>query len=148
MIYYNSVTTSMTASSKIYSLFGVLLLVICAGGAGIAHAATPLTITTVENIGFSAPSTTLTITVGSLADKLVIATSSVAVTLSSSTGGSFILLSPSYDLSVATSSGGGVVNISCSLGEESAALSQTTGSTIYTITTAGTTCADSAPHPS
>lgn len=111
---------------------------------GVAHAA-PLNFATAENASLLSPTTTLTIATGSAADALKATTSSVIATLSSSTGGSFTLLSPSYDLAVATSSGGGTVNISCSSGIESAVISQTSGSTAYTITTAGTTCASSAP---
>jgi hypothetical protein len=71
---------------------------------------------------------------------------SVAVTLSTS-GDTFILLSPSYDLSVATSSGGvGTAAISCSGAIESAVLSQSTGMTVYTITPADTSnCATASP---
>jgi hypothetical protein len=66
--------------------------------------------------------------------------------LSSMPGGSFTLLSPSYDFSVATSSGGGTATISCSSGIETAVLSQGSGSTVYTITPTTHNCADaSAP---
>jgi hypothetical protein len=67
------------------------------------------------------------------------------VTLSQTTGGSFTILSPSYDLSVATSSGGGIVSVSCGNGIETAIISQSTGSTVYTVTPGGTNCANASP---
>jgi hypothetical protein len=109
-----------------------------------AHAA-PLNFATAESVTLSSPATTLTIATGSLADVLQINATSVLVTLSQATGGSFIILSPSYDLAVATSSGGGSAILSCSGGIETAILSQSTGSTIYTVTPAGTNCASASP---
>jgi hypothetical protein len=109
-----------------------------------AHAA-PLNFATAESVTLSSPATTLTIATGSVADVLQINATSVVVTLSQTTGGSFIVLSPSYDLSVATSSGGGSVAISCSGGIETATLSQSTGSTVYTVTPSGTNCASASP---
>lgn len=109
-------------------------------GGSVVYAA-PLNFSTAENISLTSPATTLTIATGSVADALKVTTSSVVVTLSSSTGGIFTLLSSSYDLTVATSSSGGTPSISCSAGVDNIAISQVTGSTIYTITTAGTNCA-------
>ena len=132
--------------SYLNRFFITLVLGLLAVAMFIAHAhAAPLNFATAENASLLSPTTTLTIATNSAADALKVTTSSILATLSSSTGGSFTLLSPSYDLTVATSSGGGTVTISCSSGVESAVISQTSGSTVYTITTAGTTCASSAP---
>jgi hypothetical protein len=116
----------------------------CLFSIAIAHAA-PLTFATAESVTLSSPATTLTIATGSLADALQINATSVLVTLSQTTGGSFIILSPSYDLAVATSSGGGSATLSCSGGIETATLSQSTGSTVYTVTPSGTNCASASP---
>src|ERR1035441_7508182 len=121
--------------------FGGLL---CLFSIATAHAA-PLNFATAESVTLSSPATTLTIATGSLADVLQINATSVLVTLSQTTGGDFIILSPSYDLSVATSSGGGSVTISCSGGIETATLSQSTGSTVYTVTPSTTNCANASP---
>lgn len=111
---------------------------------GVAHAS-PLNYATAEFISLTSPATTLTIATGSAADVLQVNAASVVVTLSSSTGGTFTLVSPAYDLAVATSSGGGTATASCTQGVASATISQITGSTLYTITASGTTCANSAP---
>jgi hypothetical protein len=99
------------------------------------NAATALTLTS--------PATTLTVTAGSLADVLQVNAGSVAVTLSNSTGGAFTILSPAYDLAVATSSGGGTVSTSCTLGVASTSITQASGATVYTLTPSGSTCAAS-----
>jgi len=61
-----------------------------------AHAA-PLTFTTAGTISLTSPSTTLTVATGSVADSLLVNATSVAVSLSNTTGGSFTLLSPSIN---------------------------------------------------
>jgi len=129
-------------------IFSTLLGIIgIAFGAHIVFAA-PLNFATAESISIVSPATTLTIATGSAADVLQVNATSVAVTLSSSTGGTFTLISPSYDLSVATSSGGGTVATSCSTqGVVSTTISQSTGSTVYTITPGGTTCSGSVGLP-
>jgi hypothetical protein len=114
-------------------------------GIASAHAA-PLNFATAEFIALSSPQTTLTIATGSFADSLDAYATSVLITLSNTTGGTFTLFSPSYDLSVATSSGGGSAAVSCNGGVESAVLSQSTGMAAYTITLTTNECASaSAP---
>ena len=107
--------------------------------------AAPLNFPTAESVTLSSPTTTLTIATGSVADVPQVNATSVSVTLSQTTGGTFIMLSPSYDLSVATSSGGGSVAISCNSGIETATLAQSVGSTVYTVTPSGTNCASASP---
>jgi len=128
-------------------LWGSFLFLIALSGGAVPHAyAAPLNFSTAESITLSSPPTTLTIATSSVADALTANATSVLVTLSQTTGGSFALLSPSYDLSVATSSGGGSAIVSCSGGIETATLSQTTGSTVYTVTPTTQNCASaSAP---
>ncbi len=124
------------------ALFGAIALFLFTPPSRAAQ----LNFATAEGVSLLSPTTTLTVATGSVADALEVTTSSVLVTLSSSTGASFTLLSPSYDLTVATSSTGGAATVSCSSGIESAVISQVPGSTIYTITTAGTNCSSaSAP---
>src|ERR1039457_7606541 len=128
-------------------LWGAFFLIALSGGAIFHASAAQLNFSTAESITLSSYPTTLTIATNSAADALTVNATSVLVTLSQTTGGSFTLLSPSYDLSVATSSAGGIANVSCSGGIETATLSQTTGSTVYTVTPLVTSnCADaSAP---
>src|ERR1035437_3196108 len=106
--------TKIISHSAPWKLFGVIgATVALLVGVGIAHAA-PLNFSTAESITLSSYPTTLTIATGSVADALGVNATSVLVMLSNTTGGSFTLLSPSYDLSVATSSHGGTATVSCS----------------------------------
>jgi hypothetical protein len=96
--------------------------------------AAPLTYSSNTTISLSSPTTAFTIVAGSMADTLQVNATSVLVTLSSSTGGSFTLTAASpYDLSIASSSSGGTVSQSCVVGTASTTISQNTGSTVYTI---------------
>lgn len=125
-----------------------LLLVACiawvAFGAVTAHAA-PLTFGT-TNIALTSPSTTLTIASGSTADSFTVNATSVVVSLSASGGNSFVLTSPDYDLSVATTSGSAVAAaLDCAGGKGEAgtaglSLRQVSGSATYTITPTGGPC--------
>ena len=123
----------------------LLLLVGFAVGIALRAVAAPLNYPTATNISLSSPMAVMTIATGSVADALIVNATSVEATLSQMTGGSFVMLSPSYDLSVATSSNGGNVSISCSGGTEAAMLSQSTGSTVYFITPTTATCANASP---
>jgi hypothetical protein len=118
----------------------VLLLVTFACGLSFSASAASLTYTAPTSILLSSPATTLTIASGSFADSLIVNATSVLVTLSSSTGGTFTLSSPSYDLAISSSSIGGLASLSCTAGTQSITLTQSTGQTIYTIAPAGTTC--------
>jgi len=103
-----------------------------------AHAAS-VTFTSPVNLLLTSPTTTLTIATGSIADVVTVNATSVVISMSG--GEAFTLLSPSYDLAVATSSGGGnSVTNTCTSGLVTAALSETAGSTAYTITPGGTLC--------
>jgi len=123
-----------------------LILVMLAGAAlpWVVRAA-PLTYVAPTMISLSSPATTLTIASGSIADALQVNATSVVITLSNTTGGAFTLLSPSYDLSVATSSGGGIATISCSSGTDTVVLLQSAGSAIYTVTPTTQNCAGASP---
>jgi hypothetical protein len=109
-----------------------------------AHAA-PLNFATSESVTLSSPTTTFTIATGSVADALGVNATSVLVTISQTTGGSFTLLSPSYDLSVATSSGGGTASISCNAGIENVVIAQLSGTAMYTLTPTTANCANASP---
>ena len=120
-------------------------IIVVAGGIAFRTHAASLHFSIAESITLSSPPATFTIATGSVADALITNATSIAVTLSQTTGGNFTLLSPSYDLSVATSTGGGSAVVSCSGGIETATLSQATGSTVYTITPGGTSCTNAVP---
>src|ERR1035438_10034969 len=128
-----------TEDSQLF-LWGLVVCIVTTiaflAGADQAYAA-PLNFATAESISLSSPSATLMIATGSVADALEANATSVLVMLSETTGGNFTLFSPSYDLSVSTSRGGGSATVSCSGGIETATLSQSTGSTVYTVTPGG-----------
>ena len=102
--------------------------------------ASAATITFIAPVGIAltSPTTTFMVASGSVTDVLTInATSAI---LSLSTGELFTLTSPSYDLSIVSSTGGGTVTNTCLNGLVTAALAQITGSTTYTIAPVGTVC--------
>src|ERR1035438_9671197 len=101
----------------------------------VAHAA-PLSFSTTETVSLSSPATTFTILAGSVADALQVNATSVMLTLSSSTGGSFTLTSAAFDLTISSGSSGGTAALSCTSGTASLTLSQSAGQTTYTITPA------------
>jgi len=104
------------------------------------HAA-PLLWSTAESISLTSPATTFVIVAGSIADFLQVNTSSIVVTLSASTGGSFTLATAgSYNLAVASIGSGGSVSLSCPGGVATAVISQGAGSTAYTITPTSPQC--------
>ena len=123
----------------------IFLTVVIFGASFLAVHAAPLNFATAESITLSSPPTILVVATGSVADNLGVNATSVLVMLSSTTGGTFTLLSPFRDLSVATSSGGGTVTIFCSDGIKTVTLSQRAGSTVYTVTPSSTNCASASP---
>lgn len=84
----------------------------------------------------------LTVSAGSVADLLTVNSGTVVVTMSSSTGGTFTLTSP-QSLGISTNGSGGSVALSCSSGIQTATITQSTYSEIYTFTPQGYTCAAS-----
>src|SRR5579872_6223140 len=95
----------------------ILCLVAAFGVIGIPLAyAAPLKFTTAESVSLTSPATSVTVATGSVADAFTVNGGNILVTLSSSTGGTFSLTSASYDLSIATSSGGETVTTSCTNG--------------------------------
>ncbi|MEK7187528.1 MAG: peptidoglycan-binding protein [Patescibacteria group bacterium] len=104
-----------------------------------AHAA-PLTYSADITISLTSPAIDFIVKSGSFADTLTTNATSAIVTLSSSTGGNFTLISASRDISIATSSSGGVVTTSCTSGVASTTISQTNGSSVYTISAAASQC--------
>lgn len=137
----NSIRSALIPVGLVVAIAAVIIS--CSVGS-IAYAA-PLNFNTAESISLTSPTTTLTIATGSVADLLQVNATSVMVTLSSSTGGVFTLLSPLYDLAVASSSGGGAVSSSCISGMTSTTISQATGSAVYTIMPNGNVCANGGP---
>src|SRR3989338_2897780 len=105
----------------------------------VAHAA-PLTYNTDVTVSLTSPAVDFTIKSGSVADSVAVNATSVVATLSSSTGGSFILTSASRDLSISTSSAGGTVGRSCVSSVASSTISQQTGSSNYIITPTDSAC--------
>ncbi|MGO9010640.1 MAG: hypothetical protein ACLQPN_11100 [Bryobacteraceae bacterium] len=128
-----------------YTFLGRYLFVVAIlGGAFVlpwVACAAPLTYIAPTTISLISPATTLTIASGSMADVLQVNATSVLVTLSGTTGGSFSLTAASpYDLSIASSTAGGTVSLSCAVGTASTTISQGTGSVKYTITPVAPEC--------
>lgn len=121
-------------SLRKYAPFISVLIYVVSFGFIIHAQAAPISFSTAGSVTIISPSTTLTIATGSTADTLQVNATSVAITLSSTTSGSFTISSPSYDLSVASSSGGGIATITCNNGIDSIALSQSSGTAMYTVT--------------
>jgi hypothetical protein len=107
-------------------------------GIGSVNAAT-LSYTSDTNIYFPTPQITLTIQAGSAADGLTVNAAGVAITLSSSTGGTFALTSPEA-LSSSTIGSGGTLSQACSSGVETDTITQTTNAETYTLTPTGSAC--------
>src|ERR1700694_5462268 len=104
----------------------------------IAHAA-PLNYSADTATSLTSPAINLTIKSGSVADSLVVSASNIAVTLSSSTGGTFTLTSP-QSLGSSRSGGPAGDSYSCSSGIQTATITQTSGSATYTLTPNGSAC--------
>lgn len=107
----------------------------------LAVLAAPLNYSSDTAVSLTSPAINFTIIASSAADTLVVNATSVVATLSSSTGGNFTLTSASRDLIIASSSAGGTVSQSCVSGIASTTISQSTGSSNYTITPAAAACA-------
>jgi uncharacterized repeat protein (TIGR01451 family) len=104
--------------------------------------AAPLTYSANQAISLTSPAITLTIASGSVADSVVVNATSVAVTMSASTGGTFVVSSP-QTLTVTTSGTGGTASVSCSGGgggTQTATITQSSGSETYTLTPSGNAC--------
>ena len=99
----------------------------------------PLNYSADTTISLSSPAINLTIKSGSVADSLVVSASNIAVTLSSSTGGTFTLTSP-QSLGSSRSGGPAGDSYSCSSGIQTATITQTSGSATYTLTPNGSAC--------
>lgn len=102
--------------------------------------AAPLNYIADTNISLISPSTTFTIASGSVADTLAVNATSVVVGLSNSEGGSFILSSPQYGVSVSENPSGGSVFETCVGNGASVTITQSSGSATYTITPTGAPC--------
>jgi hypothetical protein len=116
-----------------------IVLIALLAGVGVASAA-PLSYSNDTYIYLSSPQITLTIQSGSAADSLVVNATSIAITISSSTGGTFTLTSPQA-LSLSTAGSGGTDDQSCSSGIETDYIAQTRNSETYTLTPTGSACA-------
>jgi len=124
----------------VWRSLGITLLAIAAllTGAGTAQAAA-LSYPNSARIYLSTPNIALTIAAGSVADGLTVNATSVAVTLSSTTGGTFTLTSPQA-LTSSTNGGGGTLSQTCSSGIETDTITQVSGSETYTLTPSGSAC--------
>ncbi len=123
-----------------FALFIAIFVIIAGFSPSIALAA-PLNFDADETITISSPSTALTVVSGSKADALQINATNIVVTLSSTTVSSFVISSASYDLLVDVSGSGGRASVSCYNSIDTATLYQETGSTVYTVTPSGNSCA-------
>ena len=129
---------------KPYVFFGLSAAILLFPAAAFAA---PLNYAADTSILLSQPGVTLTVTSGSVADGLIVNATSVAVTLSGSTGGTFTLTSPQA-LASSTTGSGGVLTQSCSSGVETDAITQSSASATYTLTPTGSACAAATPPPS
>jgi len=118
----------------------IFLLVALASCLTLRADAASLMYANATNIYLSSPEITLTIQAGSAADAIVVNATSVAVTLSGSTGATFTLISPQA-LTSSTVGGGGSLSQTCSSGIETDAITQTSNSETYTLTPTGSACA-------
>lgn len=121
---------------KIRIIFFILVIFICA--AFNANAAN-LNYSADTNISIS-PLVSFIVSAGSKADSLTINSTGIVVILSNLTGGSFILSSAATGLLITPSSEGGTVVQSCVSGVANVSISQTTGSSTYTIEPSGSQC--------
>lgn len=99
-------------------------------------------------ISLSSPAINFTIASGSVADSLTVNATSVVIGMSSSTNGSFTLISSASDLSISAGAGGGMDPTSCTSGVASTTISQSSGSALYTITPTGSPCSSSGGNSS
>lgn len=127
--------------SRTFCLFIILLI----GAGNITHAA-PLIYNSDTTISLSSPATNFIIKSGSVADSITINIGNIVVSMSTSTGGVFTLVSASNDVTVVTSVDGGNVEKNCTGaylfgGTITVSISHTSGSlSTYTITPTASQC--------
>jgi hypothetical protein len=118
--------------------FFVAVIVLLAGSTR-TQASAPLNYSADTTISLTTPAVNLTIKSGSVADQIIVNSGNVAITMSSSTGGTFALTSP-QSLGSSISGSGGTVDFSCSSGIQTATITQTSNSATYTLTPSGSAC--------
>ena len=123
-------------------LVGLAIIIAAAGVMAFSAPAfaAPVTYTNPTNISITSPAVTLVVASGSVADSVVVNATSVLVSMSATTGGTFTLTSAASDLSLSASAGGGTDPTSCTGGVASTTISQGSGSATYTITPTGSPC--------
>jgi hypothetical protein len=114
--------------------------------AAVAYAA-PLNFSSNTPVGLTSPVTTLTILSGSAADAFKVNATSVIVSLSNSTGGSFTLTSAAYDLFLSQTGTTGTTTQTCISGLATVTISQPSGAGVYTIAPTGSQCGGASPTP-
>lgn len=128
----------MTSNSK-----KILVVLFCFASLNLAtkeaHAA-PLSFGT-TTVSLVSPAIDLTIASGSVADILVISSDTVTIGMSSSTGGTFLLLSPQI-ISTSTTGTLGAITSTCSGGIFSISIAQPVATATYTLMPTGSVCLD------
>jgi hypothetical protein len=84
---------------------------------------------------------TITIKANSVADSVVVNANNIVVTISSSYGGTFVVTSPK----AMTVTGGSISQV-CNTGVETETITQSSGTTAYTLTPTGSACSGGSPH--
>lgn len=122
-------------------LLAILFVGVLFCSATLARAAS-LTYSAPATLILTSPAVNLTVNAGSVADSVIVKATSVVISLSSSTGGTFTLTSPEA-LSSSTTGSGGSDAQSCSGGAETDTITQSSASETYTLTPTGSACTTS-----
>ncbi len=116
----------------------LILLFISSFGTKVVFAS-PVTFSNDTTLALSSPAINLTALSGSVADSLTVNAGTVVVSMSATTGGTFVLTSP-QSLTVGTSGSGGTVLQTCSSGTETETITQSSSSETFTFTPTGSAC--------
>ncbi len=128
-----------THTSRLLVIAGFALTLALLGFVKVKAA--PVTYGDNSYVFLNSSNVTFTILKGSVADSVTANSGNVIATISSATGGSFTLNSNSTDLTVSASSGGGTITQTCLSGNiAQVVISQTSGSTNYTISPTSFAC--------
>lgn len=121
----------------LYAIVAVGLFLLVGASVDRAYAA-PLTYNANTIVQTTSPASTLTILSGSVADQVQVNATSVMVTMSATTGGTFSIQTASTSLTSSPSAAG----LGCNGGLQTASYNTSTASTVYTVTPSGSACSD------
>ncbi|MES2213642.1 MAG: peptidoglycan-binding protein [Patescibacteria group bacterium] len=127
--------------------FYIILILLCVSGWGTRTAfASPVTFSSDTTLALSSPAINLTAVAGSVADQIVVNAGTLVVSMSNTTGGTFVFTSPRA-MSVGTSGSGGTVQQTCSGGIETVTITQLSSSEVFTFTPTGSACSGTPDAP-